>query len=490
MNFEKTINSMAASVRYGFATNSSSSHSILLTQDTGAKNVLPDESGAYGWEWFRLADEDSKMDYLWTAIFGQLKGRLCSRYTGFNEYTEDFKTRTEHIDLPDLGEVVNSYIFKLTSAVLEYEPSFELNPQDQPYIDHQSCFSLPIDESSLLPHKGFTSWFKETLKKPGTIIYGGNDNDDSGSTGRSPGKNLLEASGLSRDEYSDTKFTCRERKDHFLLFNSENGWKTRVPKVVGADIPFTEYPELVDIKITDHCTMGCSYCYQGSTPSGKHANITPYELRGMLKAMQVVEVAIGGGEPLTHPKFHDLVYDLSTHGICVNVTTRRLDLLKPEMLKHIKQVGYSVETLKAAQHAVDHAERDPDRWYKKLTLHIVLGTMPKDQFLAVLDLAKTTYTPVLLLGYKVDGFGHLYTPHEHQDWIKWIEERFTGKRGWSGPSIGVDTAIVQHYMQELEDQLNIDQKYMVGEEGMFSMYMDLVDNTIARASYGYEKRPP
>lgn len=485
MNFEKTINSLAASVRYGFATNSSSSHSILLTSDMAASTQGADEAGRYGWGWFQLADAESKADYLWTNVFGQLRGKM-RRYDGFSKYSPDFLSRTQGVELPDIDAVKNTYAANLTSALLGYEPSFKFDASDEPYIDHQSCFSLPINEDSLLPHKEFTDWFKQLILTPGTIIYGGNDNDDSGVTGRAPGTDLLDQSRLGRDEHVRARL-CRERDDHFLLFDKGTGWKARVPKTLGAEIPFSSYPELIDIKITDHCTMGCKYCYQGSTPQGKHADFDSYHLGTLLKEMQVLEVAIGGGEPLTSPHLSSLLYTLNDHGICANITTRRLDLLSPLYLKQLTQIGYSVDTVVAAAKAIKQAK--DGGWVKKLTLHIVLGTMNKEDFLETLRLAQKSYVTVLLLGYKTDGFGHQFQPHPHEDWIDWIQAEFTeNSTYWVGPHIGVDTAIAQKYGRVLQDKLHVDPKFMVGAEGMFSMYMDLVEGTIARASYGEEKK--
>ena len=54
-------------IRYGFATNSSSSHSVVLAP--GLKdNVCTGELG-YGWENFVLATEEEKRKYLFTAAF-------------------------------------------------------------------------------------------------------------------------------------------------------------------------------------------------------------------------------------------------------------------------------------------------------------------------------------------------------------------------------------------------------------------------------------
>ena len=61
-----------------------------------------------------------------------------------------------------------------------------------------------------------------------------------------------------------------------------------------------EFPESIDVKITDYCDMGCAYCHELSTPKGKHANLDIL-LEVLKPLLPGTELAIGGGNPLFHP---------------------------------------------------------------------------------------------------------------------------------------------------------------------------------------------
>ena len=59
------------------------------------------------------------------------------------------------------------------------------------------------------------------------------------------------------------------------------------------------FPESIDLKITDYCDAGCAWCHEGSTRRGKHADLN---LAFLSTLRAGTEIAIGGGNPLDHPR--------------------------------------------------------------------------------------------------------------------------------------------------------------------------------------------
>jgi len=81
-------------------------------------------------------------------------------------------------------------------------------------------------------------------------------------------------------------------------------------------------PTLVDIQLTRRCNMGCPHCYASSRPDGEHMPFADIE-RALHSAAElgVCQLALGGGEPLLHPRFEavlDLAFSL---GMVTNLTT-------------------------------------------------------------------------------------------------------------------------------------------------------------------------
>ena len=83
-----------------------------------------------------------------------------------------------------------------------------------------------------------------------------------------------------------------------------------------------------------------------------------------------------------------------------------------------------------------------------------------------------------LLGFKNFGFGKNQIPNNVDGWIEKIKDA----NEYDMVNIGVDSIIVKKYRQELLEN-GVDYKYLVGEEGKFSCYIDCVEKTIAASSF-------
>ena len=84
------------------------------------------------------------------------------------------------------------------------------------------------------------------------------------------------------------------------------------------------YPEFYDVKVTPYCKGHCPYCYQDSlevchTPDAVKRFVDYFSK--LNENQKPFQIAFGGGEPTSHPKFLELIkacYDL---GIAPNYTT-------------------------------------------------------------------------------------------------------------------------------------------------------------------------
>lgn len=254
-----------------------------------------------------------------------------------------------------------------------------------------------------------------------------------------------------------------------------DGTKTRVSGQ--SDLP-PRLPEQMDLKITDWCDAGCAWCHEGSTRKGVHGDLkAAVELLKVLPAG--AEIAIGGGDPLSHPDFVWFVRALRALGLVPSVTVngKHFDRHRPvlEMLTSegsLFGVGFSYHDVL------------PDWDYQHLVVHLIAGVHSP----AVLDNAKRSYK-VLLLGYKQFGRGkklfELRQDSVQQTIARWYRELF-----WvaSEHHLSFDNlAIEQLKPQRLfRDQKDFDTQYM-GPEGQFSMYVDAVTRTFALSSYSADR---
>lgn len=98
-------------------------------------------------------------------------------------------------------------------------------------------------------------------------------------------------------------------------------------------------PELVDISISNHCTLDCSFCYRDSSPNNKFMSADDYEfiMHSLYneKWGNVFQVALGGGEPLEHPQFIEILKISRKYNVVPNFTTNGIHITK-EIAQNIK----------------------------------------------------------------------------------------------------------------------------------------------------------
>lgn len=447
-------------VRLGFATNSSSTHSIVILrpEDGSVKDCLPDliENQEFDSAEFICASKESKLAY-----FNQiLRSNL-------------------------------NVIFSDDSIVRRVVEDFtKFRCLEKGYIDPESVITLPKKKqrhSNLTINKEFIEDFTAFLLREDVAIVGGRSGITKTVHIGIPYKGLREL----RDNRND--FFSRKDGEYWVLMNVNSGAKIRLSFNEKA-APYTKstFPELVDLKITDYCPVGCKYCYQGSTIHGEHADTKVLDsICEVLGDMGVFEVAIGGGEPTLHPKFKHLLETCRYCGIVPNFTTRVKSWLKnKDITDTVETCGgrfaFSVDSVldmyNIFNQAVDVGLVVPSEGYgeddTKLSFQYVMGSTSFDQFQLILDAAETLSTPITLLGYKRVGRGKEFDPYPYEGWFKEIRSRFQ--------DIGIDTALVEE-LQELSKTLPLDlgryEKLMTPGEGKFSMYIDAVAEVMGPSSY-------
>ena len=233
-------------VRYGFATNSSSTHSIVLI-NKGERILDDDDSQEYGWEFFTCASETSKRQYL-----GQTAKHCLAR--------------VHHLPNIDAAIIASAW------AGVEVDP--------EGYIDHQSLITIPTSKKwndSVVSRDFFNDLLAFVLRDDVAIV-GGNDNEDHRHPIIEGGRAKPITQYWSDDEIDSPVLNLmRENDSEYLrgrydatgkfwsLFSTRNGTKIRTSFVEGANADKSEVPELVDIKITDYCKKGCYYCVAPNT---------------------------------------------------------------------------------------------------------------------------------------------------------------------------------------------------------------------------------
>jgi radical SAM protein with 4Fe4S-binding SPASM domain len=123
-----------------------------------------------------------------------------------------------------------------------------------------------------------------------------------------------------------------------FIGDTETGITMRWGRDANEDPLWAPWPELADISISNHCTAGCPFCYRDSRDNRSFMPVADYEQ--VLDALtsprwgSVFQVALGGGEPLEHPEFEEILRSTARRGIMANFTTNGR-LLTPQLAQRI-----------------------------------------------------------------------------------------------------------------------------------------------------------
>jgi len=420
----------------GFVTNSSSNHTIIFP-DHPVKDNLPEGSGHYGWSDFTLASKEMKLDYLGRMIYENMR-RITS---------PDYALWIAH---------------RFTGAKITKNGE----------VDHRSLWTLPLAAGGKELDRRFLEHLRAFLMRQDVVILGGNDNDD--------GHPLADGSEFRFPfTWEDGSLRARweEGQRYWTLFNRETGalMRFRFDPRDATPINHPDRPEALDMKITDFCTRGCAYCYQSSHPGGDHAQ-NLLQWADVIEQLGVFEVAIGGGEPMSHPQLPEFLRELRRRDIVPHVTTRDWSWLhdndrRSEILKHVGRIAYSVDNLRDTRRVLSQAEH----WgiIDKITLHHVVGVTPESDFIDLLVMAHCYRVPVILLSFKAVGRGRHFEP-DRVNW-KQVVHKYTRFIG----GVGIDTGLAQ----QIRPDDGIPSWCYHTVEGNFTMYLDAVRRIAKRSSY-------
>lgn len=246
-----------------------------------------------------------------------------------------------------------------------------------------------------------------------------------------------------------------------------------------------EFPESIDMKITDYCEVGCPMCHENSSIKGKHADFN-YKFLDTLK--EGTEVALGGGNALSHPNLKDFLEKLNSKGIICNMTihnsAKEFDLLISSLYKkQIKGLGISANNPKEFR----NVENIMNVLIKNgipidnIVLHIIEGIVNYKDLIEFKDILPDK---LLILGNKLFGRGLEYN-HKNGLWLNEkrkmlannIDQIFRTFKVVATDNLAIETLELRKRLDEYTFN-----SYYMGDEGEFTMYIDLVGGKYAKNS--------
>ena len=287
---------------------------------------------------------------------------------------------------------------------------------------------------------------------------------------------------------------------NYIVYCTKSG-KTReyVTLRFGEDFE-PNFPDSIDLKITNKCSIGCSFCHESSNPNGKSFNIE--NTKKMLSVLPGgIEIAIGGGNIFDcYQDFKKLLIYCKEKNFYTRATINIKDLFDPRKQDIISNELFSESLSKTLLGAVGlsilnfnevklyEEKKKPDFSYKvqpyNTVFHIILGIFPVDNFLELMDYCLLRSVGILILGLK--QFGRASSMDKPKDLDKWrnliSKTIYESRVGFNKLILGMDNlAIEQLQLKNMFTEKEW-QEFYLGNEFSHSMYVDAVEETFAPTS--------
>ena len=475
--------------RNSLATNSSSTHSVVYKN----KEQVFEDLGIFDNNYYDrctetiAASREAKIRYIFSNIFrwDELVEMMSARYPEMKEYYPMVKNYYDIYCNEDkwteLREANGDEYLELWNELDSY--NFGDHCRGSLYNPRELALSY--------------EYLCNIIDSPDIVIVGGSDECE---FVYDTTAGCVEMS--NQFSYVD-KITDRVKNgNYYILYGSIFSRKEKVRLQVDS-IPdmIPEYPELVDMKITDACQHKCPFCYMASTPNGKHAELRDiYTLIPQFKYK--TEFALGGGNVLLHPYFTSIVKRISEKNHIANITIRYDDVetikrntkLKSAIKKYVSGIGISVQSANDVDVATDFINQMLDLG-KHVSLHIIpemIGVNASvDIFMKMKDINQrqlvlhkndtaymSNFCKVLFLGLKQSGRAKNITHN------LLTADDLSMLRRESGYMYNVDTAFINTYSDWFKEQYDGDEVFfLTRHEGEYSMFIDAVNNKAYASSY-------
>ena len=238
--------------------------------------------------------------------------------------------------------------------------------------------------------------------------------------------------------------------------------------------------ESMDLKITNRCNMGCSFCHEDSSPNGKHGDILNLPFIDTL--LPYTEIAIGGGNPLTHPDLVSFLEKLKKRKLIANITFNQyhfmdnIDFIQ-ELVDKKLVYGIGVSMMYASDKFVECISKFPNA-----VIHIVGGVVDINEIKSIAN----KDLKILILGYKMFRRGKNMYNIQHYNIDKNKKELYDilpsiVKDEWFKCVSFDNLAIEQFKPQRLMSEEEYNRFYM-GNDGQFTLYVDAVERKFAKSS--------
>ena len=280
------------------------------------------------------------------------------------------------------------------------------------------------------------------------------------------------------------RFVRYQNGNYVVTIDTKDGTKVRENDL---DFFKADFPESMDIKITNRCDMGCPQCHENSTKDGLNGVIMS---EGFIdKLHPYTELAIGGGNPLEHPDLVPFLEKCKGLSLIPSMTVNQIHFMNNKnFLKHLVEqkliYGLGISLTHITDEFIEAVKEFPNA-----VIHVINGIVHPVQ----LETLANKGFKILILGYKEFRRGEIMYQHQSAA-IEQLKQMLYDRlpqmidENWFEVVSFDNLAIKQLDAQRLMSSEDWEQFYM-GDDGLATLFVDMVNREFAKSSTSTERYP-
>ena len=245
-----------------------------------------------------------------------------------------------------------------------------------------------------------------------------------------------------------------------------------------------DFSESTDVKITNKCSTGCKFCYEGSSSNGKHGDLFKYDFINTLHPF--TEMALNGND-LDHPQLEKFLEFLKSKQVFANMTFHQRQFLKnidkiKDFVNRKLLYGIGVSYEKYSEELIKGLSEFPNA-----VLHVICGIITEKD----IENLKNHNIKLLILGYKNLGRGKKYLSNKSKIINKNKQYLYDNiselTKSTAFKVISFDNLALSDL--DIKRLLTPDQweEFYMGDDGKFTFYIDMVKGEFAKNSLSTER---
>lgn len=276
------------------------------------------------------------------------------------------------------------------------------------------------------------------------------------------------------------KLLSKYRNGNYNVAIFDDGTKIRYNDL---DCLIPEFPESMDMKISNYCPFNCPMCHEKSSEDGEYGKILHHPFIKTLHSG--TELALGGGAVTYHPDLIPFLEELKEQGVLPSITINQREWEETK-------IDYLINNQLIYGLGVSFTNVDDEVWdkilsYPNAVVHLIAGYHSRDVF----EYFANKGAKILILGYKNWGRGEDYFKnYSNQITVRIRELReilptlFTRCKVVSFDNLSIKQLDIRTVIGEEKWK-----EFYMGDDGQYTMYVDMVKQECAKSSTSPDRFP-